>query len=156
MNDKLLYHDSETLKHIQDVRRNIWEAIKHLDLRAQVHDKSKLESPEREIFAEYAEELIKTEYGSPEYKALLDKCRPAIDHHYSKNRHHPQWHKNGIDDMNLIDLIETLSDWKAATKRNKNGNINFSIEHNAARFNISPQLVNILKNTVRDLYADET
>lgn len=154
MNDKLLYHDSETLKHINEVRQNLWIIIQELDRRAQIHDQSKLESPEREIFAEYTQELIKTEYGSPEYQELLKKVQPAIDHHYSRNRHHAEFHKNGISDMNLLDILEMLMDWRAATKRNKNGNIRKSIEHNAKRFNINPQLEQILLNTVKELFKD--
>jgi hypothetical protein len=154
MNDKLLYHDSETLKHINEVRENLWLMIRELDERAQIHDQSKLQSPEREVFAEYTQELIKTEYGSPEYQELLKKVQPAIDHHYSKNRHHPEWHKNGISDMNLLDILEMVADWRAATKRNKNGNIRKSIEHNAKRFNINPQLEQILLNTVKELFKD--
>ena len=49
------------------------------------------------------------------------KFKPAIDHHYANNRHHPEHWPNGINDMTLMDLIEMLADWKAATARNKNG-----------------------------------
>jgi hypothetical protein len=153
MNEKLAKHYSETLKHVNEVRENLWRAIQELDHRAQIHDQSKFESPEAEIFAN-APDLSGVGYGTDEYKNMLDSIRPAIDHHQSKNRHHPEFWKNGVDDMSLIDLIELLSDWKAATKRNKNGNIQKSIEYNTTRFNLSPQLVNILKNTVRDLYSD--
>jgi len=45
--------------------------------------------------------------------------KPAIEHHYKNNRHHPEHFNNGIDEMNLVDLIELLCDWKAASERNK-------------------------------------
>lgn len=45
-----------------------------------------------------------------------------------------------------------LCDWKAATKRNKNGNIRKSIEINAQKYNISPQLEQILENTVKEIF----
>lgn len=148
MNEKLLEHDSETLKHIHSVRENIWKLIKELDNRSQVHDSSKFESPEREVFAENTPKLAKTEYGTPEYEALLKEVKVAIDHHYSVNRHHPEFHKNGIEDMDLIDMCEMLMDWLSATKRNKAGNIRKSIETNTVRFNMSPQLAKILQNTI--------
>lgn len=149
MNDKLLLHDSETLKHIQKVRENIMKLVFELDDRAQKHDKSKLESPEREIFAEVpATELAKCRYASPEYHSLLDKLKPALDHHYAKNRHHPNHFVNGIEEMDLVDLLEMLCDWLAATERNKDGNIHNSIKINTQRHNISPQLSKILSNTV--------
>ena len=56
--------------------------------------------------------------------------------------------------MTLIDLIEMLCDWKAATVRNKNGNIRKSIEHNADRFKMSPQLKQIFENTVREMFPN--
>lgn len=143
-------NDMETVKHINVVRSLLFDMILRLDQRGQVHDQSKLESPESEIFAENVDLLKSTSYGTPEYQKLLEKIKPATDHHYSKNRHHPEHWKNGIDDMNLIDLVEMLCDWVAATQRMKDGNILKSIEHNAKRFNISPQLVSILNNTVKE------
>jgi hypothetical protein len=151
-NDKTITGMLETIKHIHKVRALLHHMMMELDNRARLHDLSKLESPEKEIFGEFTPELAKTEYGSDEYKELLDKVKPAIEHHYSKNRHHPEFHKNGINDMNLIDLVEMLCDWRAATERNLNGNIRKSIEHNATRYNMSPQLVKIFENTVRELF----
>ncbi len=49
--------------------------------------------------------------------------------------------------MNLIDLVEMLCDWKAASMRHHDGNIRRSIEINGDRFGLSPQLVRILENT---------
>lgn len=148
MNQELILHDSETLKHVNEVRTNVWSLIHELDKRAQVHDASKFEEPERSIFAENTPKLAKTEYGTPEYEKLLEEVKPAIEHHYSKNTHHPEHWPHGIEDMDLLDLVEMLCDWAAATKRNKNGNIHKSIEHNEKRFNINPQLSKIFTNTV--------
>jgi hypothetical protein len=148
MNQDLLTHDSETLKHVNEVRANIWTLIRELDNRAAVHDASKFEEPERSVFAENMPKLAKTEYGTPAYDELLKEVRVAIDHHYSKNTHHPEHWPNGIDDMDLLDLVEMLCDWAAAVKRNKNGNVHKSIEHNQERFNMSPQLSQIFRNTV--------
>lgn len=158
MNDiefKLAVSDAETIKHIHEVSASLSEFASELLNRGKHHDKSKLESPEREIFANKHSELANTEYGTPEYKSLLEGVRPAIEHHYAKNRHHPQHWPNGINDMTLVDLVEMLCDWKAATKRNKNGNIRKSIEINAQKFNISPQLKQIFENTVREMFPED-
>jgi hypothetical protein len=144
----------ETNKHITVVQSNIALFIKDLIDRSVIHDQSKLDSPEIEVFGEYTPELAKTEYGSPEYNELLAKVKPAIDHHYANNRHHPEHWPEGINDMTLMDLVEMLSDWKAATERIKNGNIRKSIEVNAKRYKISPQLQQILENTVREMFQE--
>lgn len=152
--DKTVIGKLETLKHISKVRALLMEMIQELDNRARNHDLSKLESPEKEIFGEFTPELAKTEYGSQEYGDLLEKVRPAIEHHYSKNRHHPEFHKNGINDMNLVDLVELLCDWKAAGERNKNGNIRKSLDINIIRYEISPQLAKILENTIKEIFKE--
>jgi hypothetical protein len=74
--------------------------------------------------------------------------KPALDHHYAKNRHHPEHFKNGINEMNILDIIEMLADWKAATIRHNDGNLRKSIEHNAKRFGIDTQLTRILMNSM--------
>lgn len=153
-NDKTIQGKMETIKHIHRVRYFLHEMIKELDKRAREHDLSKLENPEAETFGEYTPELAKTEYGTPEYTALLEKVRPAIEHHYSKNRHHPEYHKNGVNDMNLVDLIELLCDWKAASERNKNGNIRKSLEVNIVRYNIPLPLAKILENTIKEVFKE--
>lgn len=148
MTQELIVHDSETLKHVNEVRDNIWTLIKELDQRAQVHDASKFEEPERSVFAANTPKLAVTEYGTPAYEKLLEEVKPAIEHHYAKNTHHPEHWPNGIEDMDLLDLVEMLSDWAAATRRNKNGNIHKSIEHNKERFGMTDQLAKIFTNTV--------
>ena len=148
MNEELMIHDSETLKHVNEVRNNISVLISELVNRAKVHDASKFEEPERSVFAKNTPKLAKTEYGSPEYSELLKEVQVAIDHHYAKNTHHPEHFNKGIEEMDLLDVCEMLVDWLAATKRNKNGNIHKSIDHNEGRFNINPQLSQIMRNTV--------
>jgi len=148
MNEDILTHNSETLKHVNEVRKNIWTLIGHLDKRAQVHDASKFEEPELSVFAANTPKLAKTEYGTPAYDELLKEVKVAVDHHYSKNTHHPEHWPNGVDDMDLLDIVEMLCDWAAAVKRNKNGNVHKSIQHNQERFKMSPQLAKIMENTV--------
>lgn len=148
MKDCVIRSNLETIKHIHAVRENLYRMIEALDERAILHDQSKLESPEQEIFGEHFEELEKTEYGTEKYQELLEKVKPAVEHHHSRNRHHPEFHKNGINDMDLVDLVELICDWKAATLRNKNGNIRKSLEKNKERYGIGDQLLEILTNTV--------
>lgn len=148
MNEELCIHDSETLKHINEVRANLWTLIYELDRRAAAHDASKFEEPERSVFAANTAKLAKTEYGTPAYDELLKEVQPAILHHYSKNTHHPEHWPNGVNGMDLLDVVEMLADWAAAVKRNKNGNVHKSIQVNRERFGLSDQLVSILENTV--------
>jgi len=140
----------ETFKHILRVRHYIYQFVKAVRNRADDHDASKLESPEAEMFEDVTKQLKGTTYGSPEYNAVLKgMLGQALQHHYDHNRHHPEFHKNGVDDMNLVDIVEMFCDWRAATERHKDGNIFKSIEINTERFKMSEQLASIFKNTAK-------
>lgn len=144
----------ETHKHINLVRHYINGFIVDLMSRASNHDKSKLEDPELSVFAKHTSKLKDVSYGTDEYNKLLELVKPAIDHHFSKNRHHAEHWPEGIESMTLVDLIEMLSDWKAATQRNKNGNIEKSLDINSKKYNFSPQLKCIFENTIREYFRD--
>ena len=137
----------ETLQHIKAVANNMTDFSISILQRAKVHDDSKLCSPEKEIFDEYTPILNTLEYGSPEYKENLEKIKPAIDHHYKCNSHHPEFYNYGVDDMTLEDIVEMYCDWKAAVSRTKDGNFEKSLQINEKRFCISPQLIQIFRNT---------
>ena len=138
-----------TIEHIDMVRKYIRLFTDKLTDRAEKHDASKLTDAELPYFAEHTERLGQIEYGSDEYKAELAALKPALDHHYAENAHHPEHWPNGIEDMSLWDICEMLCDWKASTTRQKSGNLLKSIELNAERFKIDNQLKQILINTAK-------
>jgi hypothetical protein len=138
----------QTLEHIDNVQKILAAFMVELLRRSTFHDNSKLKSPEVEIFDEFTPKLKDMTYGSEEYKKCLAEMRPALEHHYIENRHHPEHWVNGVDNMNLVDIVEMFSDWLAATKRHADGNIMRSIEINEKRFRINPQLCQIFRNTV--------
>ena len=139
----------KTWQHIQKVRKYIRFFTDRLITRGEKHDASKLQLPEVQLFAQHTEKLFEIEYGSDEYKAELESLKPALEHHYAVNCHHPEHYKNGISDMNLLDVIQMLCDWKASSERTRNGNLLKSIEVNIKRFNIDEQLGQILINTAK-------
>lgn len=53
--------------------------------------------------------------------------------------------------MSLMDLMEMLVDWKAATEMTKDGDIYKSIEKNQRRFGYSDELKSILLSTLKEL-----
>ena len=139
----------DTLDHIVKVQQKISKIINYLQFRGACHDESKLDSPEKEIFDEYTPKLKETKYMSEEYQKYLKEMKKALDHHYGNSRHHPEHFKNGIQGMNLIDIVEMFCDWLAAVERMKDGNIHESIENNQNRFNYSDDLKMIFENTAQ-------
>jgi len=140
--------ERETNVHIERVRNFISIIIDDLKKRAIEHDESKLKDPERKGFLEYTPKLKGSTYGSDEYKGFLKDLQSTLKHHYKENRHHPEHFENGIKGMNLVDLIEALSDWRSATERHEDGDIRKSIIINKERFGYSEDLCQILFNTI--------
>jgi len=137
-----------TYDHISNVRSFLQQITEDLLIRGYTHDQSKLMNPEKEIFDEFTPKLKNTTYGSDEYKQYLEEMGGALKHHYEFNRHHPEHFEKGIAGMNLVDMMEMLCDWKAATKRHADGDIVRSINQNQKRFGYSDELKQILLNTV--------
>lgn len=142
----------ETLSHIVRVRNLLNQVIGELLKRGELHDESKMGSPELEIFTEFTPKLKETTFGSEEYNQYKKEMSVALEHHYANNRHHPEYFKNGVNDMTLLDLIEMLCDWKAASERHNDGNIRKSLEINSKRFEMSKQLTEIFENTIKELF----
>ena len=144
----------DTMEHMRTVNILLSEMISDLMTRAINHDKSKLLPPEKDIFDRVTPKLRALTYGSDEYKESLAEMGPALKHHYENNRHHPEHFRQGINDMTLVDLIEMVCDWKAATLRHADGDIMKSLDINKGRFGISDQLNTILTNTVKDYFEE--
>lgn len=63
-----------------------------------------------------------------------------------------KWMVSPVNDMNLIDLLEMLADWKAATLNHPEspGNMVRSLDYAVKKYGISPQLATILLNTIEN------
>jgi hypothetical protein len=141
----------DTLEHILKVSEFLWDCCIELDHRAYIHDASKLREPEKSVFDEFTPKLKDSTYGSEEYKDFLTSMGVALEHHYAANDHHPEHHEHGFADMNLLQMVEMLCDWKAATLRHTDGDLGRSITQSAERFGYGPEIEQLLRNTARDM-----
>jgi hypothetical protein len=151
MNSKdILDYETKLRKHRNGVHWLINQIINELNIRSLNHDLSKYSDEERPIFQSIVFTDVK--YGTPEYYDRLNLLKEATGHHYEENRHHPEHFKDGLRDMNLIDLIEMICDWMSAAKNyNNTGNIYQSIKIGQKRFGYDDTLKKILLNTVKYL-----
>ena len=138
-------------QHIRQVQHNLSQVVQELIKRGIEHDLSKWSPIEWPYFSRATSKLKKLTYGSPEYKENLKSLKPAIEAHHQTNRHHPEYFGGDITRMSLIDLIEMLADWKAATERHSDGDIMRSLDINIEKFNIPDSLASVLRNTLEDL-----
>lgn len=144
----------DTLTHITFVRAYLMQAQNNLMVRSLNHDQSSLVEPEKSFYDKYRPLLSSLKYNSPEYLQALDELRPAIQHHYERNSHHPEhFETSGISGMSLFDVLEMVIDWKAAIDRKGTGTSELILDNFEAtcqRFNISPQLASIIRNTANE------
>ncbi len=139
----------ETQEHIKNVGKYLSIIVQQLTRKASEHDMSKIgDEVERKAFIEYTPKLKESTYGSDEYKIFLKEMGKGLENHYRNNCHHPEFYRDGIKGMNLVDLVEMLCDWKAATLRHKNGDLLRSIEQNQQRFGYGDEIKQIFLNTV--------
>jgi len=137
-----------TRKHMQRVSALLGFAACRLIQRAAEHDLSKLEPIELEPL-QRMQDIIDAEgpapYGSDEYKRRTGMLGPMLKHHYANNSHHPDHYPNGVDGMDLFDIVEMFFDWKAASERGEESSMNIGAA--CKRFAVSPQLEAIFRNT---------
>lgn len=141
----------DTLLHISEVKENLEIIVSELNQRGLAHDRTKLQALEFDGFVSTREKFKKANYGSPEYQECIKLTKPAVDHHYANNRHHTGFHKDGINDMTLVDLIEMIADWRAAARRSPDKKLEDTLEYAVKKYKIEPQLAKIMINTLKEL-----
>lgn len=144
-----------TLDHIIKVGRNLAQVTNDLNLRAVMHDRSKLLPPEKEVYDRVRPLLDAAEYGSQDYHKATAQLGPAFEHHCQVNSHHPEHFADGVTGMTLMDVIEMLCDWHGAAQRRPNGHVADGLEYNIEKYGIDPQLAQIIRNTVAVLWPTD-
>lgn len=112
LTEKELATNAKTWEHIDLVMRLLASAQIDLMRRQFTHDRSKLRPPEVSTFAEVTPKLANLTYGSDEYKEMLASMKPALDHHYSHNRHHPEFFESRKK-SNVINSHIVMAKWAA-------------------------------------------
>ncbi|MDK1290116.1 DUF5662 family protein [Pseudoalteromonas umbrosa] len=132
---------------------SVW--LQEIHRRCLTHDQSKLLAPEVDAFTKSMERLSFVEFGSVDYHKALAELKPALEHHYAHNRHHPEHFSGGVMDMTLVDLFEMYCDWLASSLRTKDGDIYHSFEVTQKRFNLCDEVITLLKNTHEAHYLEQ-
>ena len=125
--------------------------ISELAERAVRHDDSKLVAPEKQGYDKFIPLLKTAKYGSPEYEKIREDMKAeCLDHHYKENRHHPEHFENGMKGMTIIDLVELICDWFAASL-NSDTSFEKGLNGNFVRFQIQEPLQSIIRNTYEEI-----
>jgi len=138
------------IRHINLVQRFMNRIAQALEKRALIHDQSKFSEDEFGGFVQINRIAREHKYGSPEYKESLKQV-DAVEKHYSRNSHHPEYHPGGVGDMSLFDIIEMVCDWKAAAETYSQSTLEESLPIQVERFKLTPEQVYLVKLIVREL-----
>lgn len=140
-------------KHKVLLRAILYNLANQLKERADKHDDSKYSKEEKDVF-ESIDEIKREDFDSYEqyYNCTKPLLQKALDHHYANNRHHPEHFEKGVNDMNLLDVLEMIVDWESsASCRGTKLDVDYSFK----RFKIEPQLQKIINNTLKILKEED-
>ena len=150
MTDKEKLTVKLTLQHKENIATLLAKFAAELTYRSAVHDNSKFFPDEFDILSDNVCDFNKYLFDTKEEQDLRERLLPASILHRKRNRHHPEHFENGIDGMNIIDLLEMLCDWKSASTRVSGDSLRKGLPILKKKYNISSQLLKILENTARD------
>lgn len=138
-------------RHITTVQKHLNKFVSRLQQRAIEHDLSKLSKDEFAGFVEVNQIARLYPYGSQEYKDSL-KDNQTIALHFSRNSHHPEYYiKHGVNDMTILDWIEMVTDWKAASETYGNTSFEDSLEIQRKRFKLTEAQMWLVKLIAKEL-----
>jgi Family of unknown function (DUF5662) len=147
--DDYIYHYKDYIQHIQWLMEGMCWIQSQLMLRMLTHDRTKIEADELDAYAEIVPHFKDFEYGTEEHEAHGNKLEGAWTHHTSHNKHHVEHFEQGMVDMTLIDIIEMVCDWRAASLRSGSFDYKRSLEIAKKSNSIPSMLAQIIENTCR-------
>ena len=142
---------ADTIRHVSEVAENLAEMRHDLEKRGIAHDRSKFEAVEFDAFVETRPAFKKANFGTPEYQKCTEATEEAVNHHYANNRHHTDYHSGGFADMNLLDILEMLADWRAASRRSPDLSFEESLPRAFERYKIPGNMQKHIVNTLKYL-----
>lgn len=140
-------------KHIASVQIKLERLVLEIIKRSKEHDSSKLIEPEISLWKKMDEEP-RCPYGTKEYFEKINRNKLVFDLHYKNNPHHPEHFLNGINDMDLVDVLELLCDWISYKEIISYSEAVKIVKQQAKRFNLSEQLTFIMINTLTNYFID--
>lgn len=129
--------------------------VQEIFLRAHLHDVSKYSDNEFPGF-KGAIYYVRGPWGRENIPNIVkEKLRSSIEEHHKVNDHHPEFHPAGMEDMDLIQLLEMAVDWRAAMIRHGNHDIDENIQIGKERFGYPDFFAKILANTLKKIQKYE-
>jgi hypothetical protein len=152
MSNKFAYR-KDIIDHKEKVADNMLKLNSEFVRRMYRHDNDKISDDIIfNVYEEYNPKLRAEKYDSPKFKEYAKIMHPGVVRHTSKQRHHFYDKNNPMEfnQVDLIDILETLSDWVGATQRNPEVNIEEALMHNFDKYSIPEEFRSLMMNTYRN------
>lgn len=127
--------------------------------KGRLHDVSKLSGIEASMGEMFQEDYNKINVAiplMPDIEKYNNEMAPAFVEHFKNNDHHVEHFKNGLSDMNILQLTELLCD--SLAHMIEKGYAKYEclekIEFQLKSCNASDDLISIAKNTIDYLYEE--
>lgn len=131
------------LRHQVLVRTYLLRLAHRLEERALTHDLSKFQLDEFAGFVKINQIARERPLDSPEYKASTQA--EAVRLHWSRNSHHPEFYPGGISEMSLLDLVEMVIDWWAASETYNQTTLAESLPIQRERFKMTKEQYRLIQ-----------
>lgn len=129
--------------------------IEELTRRAVLHDVSKYSDSEFQGFIQSAYYVLGPWGKENIPDEVRKRLRESMTKHHEANDHHPEHFQCGMEDMDLIQLLEMAIDWKSAMIRHGNFDIEENVRVGQTRFGYPDFFAKILVNTLKRIQAYE-
>ncbi|EGG20513.1 hypothetical protein DFA_00374 [Cavenderia fasciculata] len=153
------FFKQRTKYHIELVTRNMMLmqgygglSVEELKNRAIIHDQSKYEEPELSGYIQLTwfhrcKNLnIPFQYAN---KSIETMVRDACHHHLHSNRHHPESH-NHPNEMNVLDIVEMVSDWSAISQELNQGSCITYVKENHSKWSFNNEKLDFIFETIKE------
>ena len=155
------WYYKRTKKHIDLVKKycqKIYglDPVKYEDLlnRAKEHDLSKYSEEELKPYI-----LLTWNYYADKHNLdfkltseMEKKTREAWFHHYTVNKHHPEYYKN-IEDMPDIDIAEMVADWCSVSEEMGNNPIEWAKGKIGSKFKFNEYQVKLIYELLNNIWS---
>lgn len=148
----MLRHQAVVAAYMRRVAHALLEA-------ADIHDLSKFAPDEFPGFVYFSSIARMHAFGSPAYNKAMSDNNGVIELHYSRNSHHPEHHERGVKDMGLVDLVEMVADWQAASDVYGKTPFEDGLEILRERFELDPRhlyLIRLIRDAISAKSVTET
>ena len=119
-------------EHREEVADALYALADAISRRARIHDRDKLKGKNFRDYVEVSKIGRTHPFGSEAYAEAMKPHKAeggVVDRHFKANPHHPEFYDIPKVQMNFLDIIEMVCDWRAAARTYGTGRLSESVAY---------------------------